>query len=279
MEERPMALRRTGVTLALLGLLLTLPGCYSRVTNPKEAIFYTNSDGNLPGSKTATMIFAADYNAYLRTKDLEGDPPYLIQPGTLVSLEVYGHDIQATLTIRPDGVVDLPLVGEVKAAGRTIREFKEDVSTRYAVFYVDPPQIIVNTQVTEQDPRVRAGEVSILNPTGSQGVFNLTGDEYLTEALASISALHPKSEWNEIAVIRRGLKDRSERFVIICNLEKLIRFGDLDQDVRLRGGDIVFLPYEKNTLIEEIVATFDVLGEVARDVESVTSYIERVEGY
>ncbi len=274
-----MALRRTVTTLALLSLVVTLPGCWSRVTNPKEAIFYTNSDGTLPGSKVATMMFAADYNQYLRSKDLEGNLPYLIQPGTLVSLEVYGHDIQETLAIRPDGVVDLPLVGEITAAGRTIKDFKHDISTRYAGFFVDPPQVIVNTMVTDQDPTVRAGEISILNPTGGQGVFNLTGDEYLSEALAASGALHPKSEWNEIAVIRRGLKDRNERFVIICDFEKLIRFGDLDQDIRLRGGDIVFLPYEKNTLIEEFVATFRVLGEVVGNIDAVTSYIERVEGY
>ncbi|MEM7261175.1 MAG: polysaccharide biosynthesis/export family protein [Planctomycetota bacterium] len=273
-----MPLMRTRM-LVLLSLLAVLPGCYTRITNAKEALFYTNPDGTLPGSKSATMIFAHDYNAYLRSKEIDGAGPYLIQPGTLISLEVYGHDIQETLTIRPDGVVDLPLVGEVQAAARTIKEFKEDISQKYATFFVDPPQVIVNTQVTDQDPRVRAGEVSIINPTGDQAVVNLTGDEYLTQALAGASALHPKSEWNQIVIIRRGLKERNERFLIVCDLEKLLRYGDLEQDIRLRNGDIVFVPHEKNTLAEEIYLTFRVLAELSGNFNAITSYIERIEGY
>ena len=117
-------------------------------------------------------------------------------------------------------------------------------------------------------------------PTGAQGVVNLTGDEMLSEVLAEVGALHPKSEWNEVAIIRRGRGDAtSERYLIIADIEKLIRYGDLEQDVAMRNGDVVFIPFEKNTLLEELFASVRVLGTLAQDANTVTSYIDFVEGF
>lgn len=270
-----------GLTVLSATLLLT-SGCYTRLTNPKEAKHFRNPDGSLmesDGMTKARMIMAPQYNEFLRTKSADGRPPYYLQPGTLISLEIYGHAIERSVTIRPDGKVDLPLIGEVDAAGQTIGDFKDQVSQKYAAFYVDPPQVILNTSVTENDPTVRAGEVSVIQPTGAQGVVNLTGDEYLSQALANLGALNPKSEWNEIAIIRRGAKETTERYVIVCDMEQLLHRGDMDQDVRLRNGDIVFIPAEQNTLIEEIFASMNVLAAFVGDAEQITQYIERVEGY
>ncbi|MFN0058308.1 MAG: polysaccharide biosynthesis/export family protein [Planctomycetota bacterium] len=257
---------------------MALAGCYTRLTTPKEAIFYTNPKGDLIGSRVATVIFADVYNEAIRGIGVDVAEAYLLQPNTLISVEVYGQSISQTVTIRPDGIIDLPLIGEVKAEGRTVTDVKDEISRRYAPYYVLAPQVIVNTSFTEQDPKIRAGEVSILNPTGSQGVFTLTGDEYLSQALADLEALHPKSEWNEIAVIREGKKTK-ERYIIVCDVEKLVRLGDLDQDIKLRNGDIVFVPYERNTLLEEVLASFRVLAGFIQNIDTVTSYIERVEGY
>lgn len=274
---------RLAAGMTVLGATLLLAtGCWTRLTTPKEAINYRNPDGSLrenDGKTVARMILAPQYNEFLRTKSEDGRPPYYLQPGTLISLEIYGHAIERSVTIRPDGKVDLPLIGEVEAAGQTIGSFKDEISQKYAAFYVDPPQVILNTEVTENDPTVKAGEVSVIQPTGSQGVVNLTGDEFLSEALAGISALNAKSEWNEVAIIRRGQKETSERYIIVCDLEQLFRYGDLDQDVRLRNGDVVFIPAERNTLLEEILATVGVIATFTGDVNTITSYVERVEGW
>ncbi len=270
-----------GAILAGAIAAIAAPGCYTRLTTPKEAINYRFADGSVIQSQVARAILAPEYNRALDLLTADGKPEdaaYRLQPGTRIRVEVWGHGIQSTVNIRPDGFIDLPLIGDVAAEGRIIADLKKEISDRYKEFYIDPPQIVLNTDVTQEQDVVRAGEVSVINPSGRQGVVTLTGDEYLSQVLAQINALHPKSEWNEIAVIRRA-RTTNERYIVIADLEELLRSGDLAQDVKMRNGDIVFIPTEKNTLLEEFFATFAVTAGLISDADTITAYIERVEGY
>lgn len=267
-------------TAWLLALGLVAPGsagCYTRLTTPKEAINYLDPKGRVIGSDRATAILAPDYNLAVQQLGIELTE-YRMQPGTRVSVEVYGYAINTSVNIRPDGMIDLPLIGDVQARGRTVSELKQEIAARYGEYFVNPPQVIVNTVTSEQDSTVRGGDVTVLNPTGGQGVVNLTGDEKLSEVLARINALHPKSEWNEIAVIREGRKEK-QRYIVICDIERLVRYGDLDQDLAMRNGDIVFVPFEKNTLLEEIYASLGLLAQTFSDQQSIIDYIERLEAF
>ena len=174
--------------------------------------------------------------------------------------------------------MDLPLIGDVQAVDRTVFAFKSDISEQYRQYFVDPPQVIVNTETTEFGDRVQGGEVAVINPTGRQGVMTLTGDDRLSRVLARTEALQDKSEWEQIAVIRTG-KATGDRYVIVCDIRRLVFFGDGDQDIQMRNGDIVFVPYEVDTWLEEFVETFSVMGFVAGDFQSITDFISTVEGY
>ena len=266
------------ICTVILGSLAS--GCYTRLTHPKESFNLLGPDGKPYESSVATAILAPLYNRVLRERTGGMDPVYILQPGTRVRVEVYGHGINESVNIRPDGKIDLALIGDVQAAGRSIQELKKEVATRYQEFFVDPPQVILNMETALNQSEVLAGDVSVLNPTGPQGVVNLTGDEMLSEVLAEVGALHPKSEWNEVAIIRRGRGAASdERYLIISDIEKLIRYGDLDQDVAMRNGDVVFIPFEKNTLLEELFASVRVLGSLAMEADRVTAYVDFVEGF
>ncbi len=261
-----------------LFVCLAPAGCYTRLTTPKEAINYLAPDGS-PLSTFA--VLAPAYNAYLKQKEAEGTPTagaYRLQPGTRIRVEVWGHGIASTLNIRPDGVVDLPLIGDVKAEGKTIAELKSEIAQRYQEFYVTAPQIILNTEVSELQDVVRAGDVSVLSATGASGVVNLTGDEYLSQVIAEVRGIRETAEWNEIAVIRKGL-GTDERFVIVSDIERLLRNGEFEQDVRMRNGDIVFIPNEKNTLLQEIFASIGVFADLVSDANTITDYVDRVEAY
>ncbi|MEM7164521.1 MAG: polysaccharide biosynthesis/export family protein [Planctomycetota bacterium] len=266
------------VATSVLAVLL-LGGCYTSLTTPKEAINYKTPEGEpIPTpDNTATVILAPEYNQAVKDLGIE-IAEYRMQPGTRISVEVWGHSISASVNIRPDGRIDLPLIGDVVAEGQTIAELKNDIATRYREYFVDAPQIILNTDAGTDGDNVRGGEVSIHSPTGSAGVVNLTGDEKLSQVLASIRALNADSEWNEIAVIREGRREQ-QPYIVVCDMERLLRYGDLNQDMLMRNGDIVFVPHEKNTLLEEILATIGVLARHLSDQESVIDYIERMEAY
>ena len=47
----------------------------------------------------------------------------------------------------------------------------------------------------------------------------------------------------------------------------------------MRNGDVVFIPFEKNTLLEELFASMRVLGNLATDATIITTYVDFVEGF
>ncbi len=263
--------------LLILGTLAT-PGCYTRITTPQSTFSYYDGRGNLIQSKVATIITAPQYNAVLRERGITPEEEYVLPPGIRIRVEVYNHDIERVVNVRPDGFVDLPLIGDVQAADRTVFAFKSDISERYRQYYVDPPQIIVNTETTEFGGPIQGGEVAVINPTGSQGVVTLTGDDRLSRVLARVDALRDKSEWQQIAVIRQGKQTR-DRYVIVCDVQRLVFYGDTDQDILMRNGDLVFVPFEIDTWLEEFVETFQVAATVANDFQIITDFISTVEGY
>jgi len=272
--HRP-ALGRLLLTVLCLG---GLSGCYSRVTTPQSTFSYRDARGNLVNSGTARIIAAPQYLAVLRDRGVSPAEEYMLPPGIRIHVEVWGQDIARTVNVRPDGYVDLPLVGDVPAAGRTILAFKREVSERYGQFFNTPPQVIVNTETTQLSDRIQGGEVAVINPTGPQGVVTLTGDDRLSRVLARSSALHDKSEWEQVAIIRRG-RQTGDRYVILSDVRSLVFYGDTDQDVHMRNGDIVFIPYEVDTWLEEFVETFQVAGSTFGSFQAVADFISTVEGY
>jgi polysaccharide export outer membrane protein len=277
-REQPWPARGIALLLTGLAAFLVLPGCYTRVTTPQSTFTYYDSRGNLVQSRTATIVSAPQYLAVLRERGITPEDEYVLPPGIRINVEVYGHDIERTVNVRPDGYIDLPLVGDVQAIGRTVFQFKNDISERYRQYFVDPPQVIVNTETTEFGEKIQAGEVAVLNPTGRQGVITLTGDDRLSRVLARAETLHDKSEWQQIAVIRQG-KATGDRYVILCDIQRLVFLGDLDQDIQMRNGDLVFVPFEIDTWLEEFVETFQVAGDVASDFQTIADFISTVEGY
>ncbi len=262
-------------------LLLAPLGCWSRLTTPKESFLY-----QIGGAAPVTT--APEYQEQLEKIEAKlGPVEYRMVVGTRITVEVYSHDIREVVNVRPDGMVDLPLIGDVKAEGKTIPELKKEIAALYKPYFQQEPQIIVNTDRDSDlgGPSVRAGDVSVINPQSNTGylgtgnhVVNITGDEHLSQILAATNSLNTRTEWRQIAVIRQR-RDHKESIIILCDMERLLKFGDLSQDILMRNGDIVFIPIERNTLIQEIWATFSLVAQITGDANSITDYIERIERY
>lgn len=71
---------------------------------------------------------------------------YKLGPGDVLQISVWGHeDLSQVVTIRPDGMIGFPLVGEVKAADLTPEELQKKLAEALAE-YVRNPQVIVTVK-------------------------------------------------------------------------------------------------------------------------------------
>lgn len=84
---------------------------------------------------------------------------YVLGTGDRIKLTVYGEeDLSGEYEVSSNGVIALPLVGSVEAAGKTVRAFEGAVRAKLAAGYLHDPR--VNAMVTNYRPFFILGEVT-----------------------------------------------------------------------------------------------------------------------
>jgi polysaccharide export outer membrane protein len=128
--------------------------------------------------------------------------------------------------VRSDGGVNLPTVGEVSAAGRTLGQVAADLRPRYAAVFTNAS---VNIEVTPAPIRVNVvGEVK------TPASYELTRDRSVTAALAAAGWLTEFADRDRILVVRRNPHKRF-RF----SVHDITRPDDAVAQFRLLDGDVI----------------------------------------
>jgi polysaccharide export outer membrane protein len=161
----------------------------------------------------------------------EGKPP-TFSPGDKISVRVYGEEeLGGEFQVQDDGSIDFPLVGSVAAAGVTQNELARDLELRLADGYLREPQVTV---VVLQRANL---EVSVLGAVHSPGRFSFVDNLTLVQAISTAGGLQPLAAPKRVKLTREG--DNGPETVIVS--VKDITEGRRE-DIRLRPGDIVFVP-------------------------------------
>ncbi len=75
-------------------------------------------------------------------------PEYKLNVNDQVRVEsAVDKDLDRTITIAPDGMIVLPYVGSILAAGRTVIDLRTDLEKRYKEFYVEPSITVTPTRM------------------------------------------------------------------------------------------------------------------------------------
>jgi len=160
---------------------------------------------------------------------------YRVQPGDTLSVKFYYHaDHDTDVFVRPDGSIQLPLVGDVPAGGVTPQKLAEDLEKRYSKNLRDP-RIAVTVKTMNQNKVYVGGEV---NRPGF-----VAFREGLTASQALLEAGGPKDTANneEIVFLQKFGDDGKYRPTKL-NLKTMLADGDVSVDVALNPSDVIFVP-------------------------------------
>lgn len=157
--------------------------------------------------------------------------------GDQVSINVWENkDLNTDATIRPDGMITMPLVGDLKAVGETPTTLKAKIKARLADF--------VKLQGTEITVAVRSWKsyrFTIQGEVQHPGVFG--GDQYLTvaDALALAGGLSRFAKRNEVVVLRRDAKSGETRKIPI-DYDAIASGKRQDMNICILAGDTIWVP-------------------------------------
>ena len=165
----------------------------------------------------------------------EPDPrtsEYQIGPLDQVKVGVWKNaELSAEVTVRPDGIITLPLIGDVRAAGRTSTEIRKELSQRYAA-YVRVEESVVTLTVTQ----VNSLGFSVSGNVEKAGVYQVKAYVTLLEALATAGG--PNKYASNAAYIVRGTPARK----IPIDLKALSSGERPDMNIVVLRGDQIVVP-------------------------------------
>ncbi|MBF7012805.1 polysaccharide biosynthesis/export family protein [Novosphingobium resinovorum] len=180
---------------------------------------------------------------------------YPVRPKDKLTLRVFNEpDIsQDELRVDDVGMIQIPLIGSVKAEGRSVDELSSDIAARLGTRYIKNPQVAVS--VKEPAPSYVSVEGEVEKP----GVYEIDGRTTLLAALARAESPTATAKLNEIVVFRT-IND--QRMVARFNLKE-IRVG-LTPDPMILDGDVVMVGYSRSKgLWQDILKTAPIFNAFA----------------
>ncbi len=157
---------------------------------------------------------------------------YVIGPEDSLQVTVWKEaNLSATLPVRPDAKISLPLVGDITAAGFTPMQLAADITTRLKQFVTDP---VVDVSVLA----VNSKHVFLIGEVGHVGPLAITPGMTILQAIATAGGLTPYANKKKIYILRG---DPGKQQKISFDYTKALKKGDM-QGVSLVPGDTIVVP-------------------------------------
>lgn len=159
--------------------------------------------------------------------------PYYVAPGDVLRVAVWKEpELTTDVFVRLDGRITVPLVGDVKAAGRTTEELTNEIRTRLRAF-LEVPQVTITVSQAVSTRFYVIGQVT------TSGAFPLNSRVTIAQALALAGGFREFAKRDRVMLLR---ENRGERKAIPFNFRDLELGTNLDQNIVLESGDTIIVP-------------------------------------
>ncbi len=162
-----------------------------------------------------------------------GQPQYVVGAEDVIEVAYWREkELSAEATVRPDGRISLPLLGEVMAAGLTPSELADCIRT-LARNLLEAPEITVQVKQVNSLKATIAGEV--VRP----GRYAVTPQTTVLELIAMAGGFTEFARPSRIGIVRSV---NGTQTAIKVDYRRIVSLKDLRENVTLRPGDIIVVP-------------------------------------
>jgi polysaccharide export outer membrane protein len=160
---------------------------------------------------------------------------YRIGPSDVLAIRVRGHeDLNQSVTIRPDGKLSLPLLGDLVAAGLTPVELQGALQKALGKYVnVIPGEVSVVVEA------VRSYKVSVLGEVRNPGRFEFQMRVSVLDALAQAGGLTEFAGSKDIVIFRTYLGENKK---LEYNYDRLVDTDGTAAWVAVMPGDVILVP-------------------------------------
>jgi polysaccharide biosynthesis/export protein len=160
-------------------------------------------------------------------------PGYVIGPEDILNILFWREkNLSSEVIVRPDGMVSLPLLNDIQAAGLTTDELRERVMAEANKFVEDSTATVVVKQINSR-------KVFITGNVTKPGLYPLTGPLTVLQLIAMAGGLLEFADGKKIRVMRT---EKGTPTTYAVNYKSLADGKNLKQNIELKPGDTVLVP-------------------------------------
>jgi len=162
------------------------------------------------------------------------DDAFVIGSDDVLAVNVWKEaEISRTVTVRSDGKITLPLVGELQASAKTPKQLEDEISSKLAP-YISEPAVTVIVQ------EVRSQRFNILGQVAHPGSYAINNSTTVLDAIALGGGYRDFAKQKSIYILRRNPDGTQTR--LTCNYKEVIKGRHPEQNIKLEPGDTVVVP-------------------------------------
>jgi polysaccharide biosynthesis/export protein len=170
-------------------------------------------------------------------KAVKADDPslagYIIGEQDVLEIDVWREkELSGTVTVRPDGKITVPLVGEINVVGMTPQQLQEALMEKLQPFVTAP-------QVTVSVKEINSRKIYLIGQVGRPGVFRINSTTTVSQIIAEAGGLRDFAKRKKIYVLRNqnGVEVR-----LPFNYDDVIKGQKDSKDIVLKPGDKIIVP-------------------------------------
>lgn len=159
---------------------------------------------------------------------------YIIGAEDQVLINVWKEtELTRTVPVRPDGMISLPLLGDIKAAGYTPLQLQDQITEALKKYVSDPQVTVIVTEV-------RSLSFNIVGEINKPGFYPLTRRLTVLDAVAMAGGFKDFAKTKKVYVLRVDASGKEERLPF--NYKAVIKGQDSSQNIQLQPHDTVVVP-------------------------------------
>jgi len=163
----------------------------------------------------------------------------LIQPNDRLTIDVYKNpDLSRQVTVQPDGLISIPLVQSIRAAGLTPVQLKIEMEKRLKE-YLEVPTVTVIIDA------IQSYRIYVIGKVQKPGIIMSERPLTVLQALSLAGGFQDYSKKDQITIVRtispqagRGQQDIKYPF----DYDKVVEGPKQTQNIFLSSGDVVNVP-------------------------------------
>jgi polysaccharide export outer membrane protein len=168
-----------------------------------------------------------------KTIQASSGPSFYLGAEDVLEISVWKDEaLTKQAVVRPDGMVSFPLIGQIRAAGRTVEDLQREIQRKISRYVPDAP---VTVMVLE----IGSPKIYVVGKVNKPGVYIMGHYLRVMQALAMAGGTTTFADRDDIMIIR---EKKGRQTIMKFNYDRVASGRDLHKNITLEPGDTVVVP-------------------------------------